>query len=143
MTDPVRDSYSKKGTIKTAMNVVKHRGYLGLWSGFRLHLRESLLASGSLVIALTHPIIKCETQSVVPSTSRLTRVSSSYWSSFKAVTRQLRHCQWQFPVACVVQRGGSSYVWRTSLLYELCSKADFEYRHTLLIRLRPNFNGTP
>lgn len=39
MSDPVRDSYSKKGSIKTAMNVVKHRGYLGLWSGFRLHLR--------------------------------------------------------------------------------------------------------
>ena len=40
MDDPVRNSYSKKGSIKTAMNVVRHRGYLGLWSGFRLHLRK-------------------------------------------------------------------------------------------------------
>ena len=38
--DPVKASYANKGSIKTAMNIVKHRGYLGLWSGFRLHLRK-------------------------------------------------------------------------------------------------------
>ena len=43
MDDPlknnVRSSYSGKGSIKTAMNIVKHRGVLGLYSGFRLQLR--------------------------------------------------------------------------------------------------------
>ncbi|KAL6715079.1 hypothetical protein ACLMJK_007340 [Lecanora helva] len=56
MDDPVRSSYSKKGSIKTAMNVVKHRGYLGLWSGFRLHmLRDSI---GSTIYFATYESVK-------------------------------------------------------------------------------------
>ena len=58
MDDPVRDSYAKKGSIKTAMNVVKHRGYLGLWSGFRLHLRKSLQDLYFLVKCQAHTIVK-------------------------------------------------------------------------------------
>lgn len=32
-------SYQNKGTLKTMANIVKHRGILGLYTGFRLHLR--------------------------------------------------------------------------------------------------------
>lgn len=31
-------SYQNKGTLKTMANIVKHRGVLGLYTGFRLHL---------------------------------------------------------------------------------------------------------
>lgn len=31
-------SYQNKGTLKTMANIVKHRGILGLYTGFRLHL---------------------------------------------------------------------------------------------------------
>ena len=31
-------SYQNKGTLKTAQNIVRHRGMLGLYSGFNLHL---------------------------------------------------------------------------------------------------------
>lgn len=34
----VAASYQNKGTYKTAKNIVKHRGFVGLYSGFRLHL---------------------------------------------------------------------------------------------------------
>ena len=30
-------SYQGKGTLKTMANLVKHRGFLGLWTGVRLH----------------------------------------------------------------------------------------------------------
>jgi hypothetical protein len=40
-TTNVASSYQNKGTFKTAMNIVKHRGVAGLYSGFNLHLRES------------------------------------------------------------------------------------------------------
>jgi hypothetical protein len=32
-------SYQNKGTLKTMANIVKHRGVLGLYTGFKLHLR--------------------------------------------------------------------------------------------------------
>lgn len=37
----VAASYQNKGTLKTMANIVKHRGVLGLYTGFRLHLRAS------------------------------------------------------------------------------------------------------
>ena len=42
MDDPinVRQSYQQKGTFKMAKSIVVHRGFLGLYSGFSLHLRE-------------------------------------------------------------------------------------------------------
>jgi hypothetical protein len=36
----VAATYQNKGTFKTAKNIVKHRGFVGLYSGFRLHLRR-------------------------------------------------------------------------------------------------------
>jgi len=42
--DPARSNntvgrfYEGKGTFRTAMEIVKQRGYVGLWSGFRLHM---------------------------------------------------------------------------------------------------------
>ena len=37
--DPtVRKSYQHKGTFKTARNIVLHRGVMGLYSGFHLHV---------------------------------------------------------------------------------------------------------
>ena len=42
MDDPinVRQSYQQKGTFKMAKSIVEHRGFLGLYSGFSLHLRK-------------------------------------------------------------------------------------------------------
>ena len=37
----VAASYQNKGTLKTMANIVKHRGLMGLYTGFNLHLRES------------------------------------------------------------------------------------------------------
>lgn len=31
-------SYQNKGTLKTLRNIVKHRGFTGLYTGFNLHL---------------------------------------------------------------------------------------------------------
>jgi solute carrier family 25 carnitine/acylcarnitine transporter 20/29 len=40
--DSVRKSYQNLGTFRTAQKLVQHRGYMGLYSGFHLHLRECL-----------------------------------------------------------------------------------------------------
>lgn len=47
ITDPVKSkkvaaSYQNKGTFQTARNIVRNRGIAGLYSGFSLHLRESI-----------------------------------------------------------------------------------------------------
>lgn len=34
----VAKSYQNKGTFKTLTNIVKHRGFPGLYTGFKLHL---------------------------------------------------------------------------------------------------------
>lgn len=36
----VAKSYQNKGTLKTMANIIKHRGILGLYTGFQLHLRK-------------------------------------------------------------------------------------------------------
>lgn len=33
-------SYQNKGTLKTLGNIIKHRGFMGLYTGFKLHLCE-------------------------------------------------------------------------------------------------------
>jgi solute carrier family 25 carnitine/acylcarnitine transporter 20/29 len=38
--EAIRKSYQNLGTIKTAQNLIKHRGWRGLYSGFHLHLRK-------------------------------------------------------------------------------------------------------
>lgn len=35
----VAASYQNKGTLRTMANIIKHRGVLGLYTGFNLHLR--------------------------------------------------------------------------------------------------------
>jgi len=41
--ESVRRSYEDKGTLRTAQNLIRHRGFMGLYSGFRLHmLRDSI-----------------------------------------------------------------------------------------------------
>jgi hypothetical protein len=40
-TREVAASYQNKGTFQTAKNIVKHRGFAGLYSGFKLHLCKS------------------------------------------------------------------------------------------------------
>jgi solute carrier family 25 (mitochondrial carnitine/acylcarnitine transporter), member 20/29 len=40
--EPPRISYTGMGTLKTGMTLVKHRGIMGLYSGFQLHLRKTL-----------------------------------------------------------------------------------------------------
>ncbi|KAJ5038139.1 uncharacterized protein L3040_007008 [Drepanopeziza brunnea f. sp. 'multigermtubi'] len=41
----VAASYQNKGTFKTAQNIVKHRGFAGLYSGFNLHLLRDTLGT--------------------------------------------------------------------------------------------------
>ena len=38
--DAIRKSYQNLGTWRTAQNLVRHRGWTGLYSGFHLHLRK-------------------------------------------------------------------------------------------------------
>lgn len=37
--EAIRKSYQNLGTWKTAQNLIRHRGWSGLYSGFHLHLR--------------------------------------------------------------------------------------------------------
>lgn len=43
--DPVRRSYQQKGTFKTAKNIVLHRGFGGLYSGFSYHLLRDTIGT--------------------------------------------------------------------------------------------------
>ena len=38
LKDPIKSSYQQKGTIKTAMNILKLHGFFGLYAGFRIHI---------------------------------------------------------------------------------------------------------
>ena len=38
-SDALRKSYQNLGTFRTAQNLIRHRGWMGLYSGFHLHLR--------------------------------------------------------------------------------------------------------
>jgi solute carrier family 25 (mitochondrial carnitine/acylcarnitine transporter), member 20/29 len=40
-SDALRKSYQNLGTFRTAQNLIKHRGWMGLYSGFHLHLRKN------------------------------------------------------------------------------------------------------
>jgi len=48
----VAASYQNKGTFKTAKNIVKHRGIMGLYSGFNLHLLRDTL--GTAIYFMTY-----------------------------------------------------------------------------------------
>ena len=43
LKDPIRSSYQQKGTIKTAINILKLRGFLGLYAGFRIHIGKFII----------------------------------------------------------------------------------------------------
>ncbi|KAF2745764.1 mitochondrial carrier [Sporormia fimetaria CBS 119925] len=45
-SDAVRKSYQNLGTFRTAQNLVKLRGWLGLYSGFHLHLLRDTIGTG-------------------------------------------------------------------------------------------------
>lgn len=40
LTRAPASSYATQGTLQTAKNIVKNQGVMGLYSGFRLHLRR-------------------------------------------------------------------------------------------------------
>lgn len=42
-------SYHNKGTIKTLSNIVKHRGFAGMYTGLNLHLCEYLVGEARLL----------------------------------------------------------------------------------------------
>ncbi|KAJ4986467.1 mitochondrial carrier protein [Stagonosporopsis vannaccii] len=44
--DAIRKSYQNLGTFKTAQNLVRHRGWTGLYSGFHLHLLRDSIGTG-------------------------------------------------------------------------------------------------
>jgi len=48
----VAATYQNKGTFKTAKNIVKHRGFIGLYSGFNLHLLRDTL--GTAIYFMTY-----------------------------------------------------------------------------------------
>ncbi|KAI9804040.1 MAG: hypothetical protein M1833_000321 [Piccolia ochrophora] len=54
--DVVRSSYQRMGTVRTAKNIIKHRGVLGLYSGFRLHLLRDTL--GTAIYFMTYESMK-------------------------------------------------------------------------------------
>jgi hypothetical protein len=64
--DAIRKSYQNLGTFKTAQNLIKHRGWRGLYSGFHLHLRKFTYRRYKDREANQ---IQCATQSVPASTS--------------------------------------------------------------------------
>jgi solute carrier family 25 carnitine/acylcarnitine transporter 20/29 len=55
----IRKSYQNLGTLKTAQNLIKHRGWKGLYSGFHLHLRK--------LYRIRHENRTLTRQSVIPS----------------------------------------------------------------------------
>jgi len=44
--DSLRRSYNNLGTFRTAQNLIKHRGFKGLYSGFHLHLLRDTIGTG-------------------------------------------------------------------------------------------------
>ncbi|KAF2117757.1 mitochondrial carrier domain-containing protein [Lophiotrema nucula] len=44
--DAIRKSYQNLGTFRTAQQLVKHRGWMGLYSGFHLHLFRDTIGTG-------------------------------------------------------------------------------------------------
>jgi hypothetical protein len=44
----VAASYQNKGTLKTMANIVRHRGFAGLYTGLKLHLRTFLSTVGGV-----------------------------------------------------------------------------------------------
>lgn len=44
LKDPIKSSYQQKGTIKTAINILKLRGFFGLYAGFRIHIGKRIKA---------------------------------------------------------------------------------------------------
>lgn len=48
----VAASYQNKGTFKTMANIVKHRGFSGLYTGFGLHLRKACYELGQMTSSI-------------------------------------------------------------------------------------------
>ncbi|KAF2467097.1 mitochondrial carrier [Lindgomyces ingoldianus] len=44
--DAVRKSYQNLGTFRTAQKLIQHRGYMGLYSGFHLHMLRDTIGTG-------------------------------------------------------------------------------------------------
>ncbi|KAF2635874.1 mitochondrial carrier [Massarina eburnea CBS 473.64] len=54
--EAVRKSYQNLGTFRTAQNLVRHRGWMGLYSGFHLHLMRDTIGTG--IYFITYESIK-------------------------------------------------------------------------------------
>ncbi|KAI4127150.1 MAG: hypothetical protein LQ347_004720 [Umbilicaria vellea] len=52
----VLKSYEQKGTFKIARNIIKHRGIMGLYSGYQLHLLRDTIGTG--IYFMTYESIK-------------------------------------------------------------------------------------
>jgi hypothetical protein len=63
--DAIRKSYQNLGTLKTAQNLVRHRGWTGLYSGFHLHLRKGI---GHAYRRTQTDVLQFETRSAQAST---------------------------------------------------------------------------
>ncbi|KAF2872590.1 mitochondrial carrier domain-containing protein [Massariosphaeria phaeospora] len=54
--EALRKSYQNLGTFRTAQNLVKHRGWMGLYSGFHLHLLRDTIGTG--IYFITYESVK-------------------------------------------------------------------------------------
>ncbi|ORY09356.1 mitochondrial carrier domain-containing protein [Clohesyomyces aquaticus] len=54
--DAVRKSYQNLGTFRTARKLIEHRGYMGLYSGFHLHLLRDTIGTG--IYFMTYESVK-------------------------------------------------------------------------------------
>ncbi|KAI9794832.1 MAG: hypothetical protein M1816_002960 [Peltula sp. TS41687] len=63
--DAIRRSYQQKGTFRTAANIIRYRGFLGLYSGFHLHLLRDTL--GTAIYFMTYESCKQVAASTVNS----------------------------------------------------------------------------
>ncbi|KAI9753314.1 MAG: hypothetical protein M1815_006251 [Lichina confinis] len=67
MDDALRRSYQQKGTFRTAANIVRHKGVVGLYAGFHLHLLRDTL--GTALYFMTYESCKQVTASTIKSQS--------------------------------------------------------------------------
>ena len=85
--DSVRKSYQNLGTFRTAQKLVQHRGWMGLYSGFHLHLREHNPATVNSTDA-NFDIWQFETLLERVFISLRTRVQSNFWQMLAEVLLQ-------------------------------------------------------
>ncbi|KAM0457673.1 hypothetical protein ACHAPV_006568 [Trichoderma viride] len=101
----VAKSYQNKGTLKTMANIIKHRGVLGLYTGFQLHLHpidsaKSIYQRNALLYSRgekVEPAPKIEFfkrhmyRGLGVSMIRSCAVNAIFFSSFEIIKKRIKH----------------------------------------------------